>query len=84
MDTWILAGRAGKILDIDHEGQVLTVAPSPAAAFRDFRPMPDKTFTLALQMNESLLERTDIPIYLDMKAREMLIQARAARLMRDY
>ena len=75
----ILAGRRWKILDIDHEGKVITVAPSPAGRIprfsshegQDIHPRVRETM-------KSLLERTDIPVYIDLKAREMLIQARLA------
>ena len=73
----ILAGRRWQILDIDHERKTITVRPSPGGRVLDFiddgpghsppRPGDD----------ESSPEAQDLPIYLDMKAKEMLLQARS-------
>jgi len=74
----ILAGLRWKILDIDHEGKVITVQPSPGGRVPKFSP--DDGHDIHPRVREgmkALLERTDLPVFLDMKAREMLLQARA-------
>jgi len=75
----ILAGRRWKILDIDHERKVITVQPSPGGRVPRFPG--DDGLDIHSRVREgmkALLERTDLPVFLDMKAREMLLQARAA------
>ncbi|MFI5459781.1 MAG: hypothetical protein ACHRXM_30530 [Isosphaerales bacterium] len=77
-DFLILAGRRWKSLDIDHEGMVIAVEPSPAGRIPWFHSDDGKDIHPRVrQVMKALLGRTDLPVYLDMKAREMLLQARA-------
>ena len=73
----ILAGRRWRILDLDHERKAITVQPSPAGRVPLFEPDGGQEIHPRVrQMMKSLLERTDLPTYLDSKAREMVHQAR--------
>jgi ATP-dependent Lhr-like helicase len=75
----ILAGRRWKILDIDHERKAISVAPSPGGRVpwfeaddgRDIHPRVREAM-------KRLVARADLPVFLDMTAREMLVQARLA------
>jgi len=74
----ILAGRRWKIVDVDHERKVISVRPSPGGRVpwfhsddgRDIHPHVREAM-------KDLLARTDQPVFLDMTAREMLVQARS-------
>ena len=74
----ILAGRRWMILEIDHERKAIAVEPSPAGRVPDFHP--DSGIDIHPRVREKMrqiLGTTDLPIYLDTKAREMLTQARS-------
>ena len=74
----ILAGRRWQILDIDHDRKVIAVKPSPGGRAPDFRS--SQRFEIHPRVRaamKSLLETAALPQFLDMKAREMLLQARA-------
>ena len=74
----ILAGRRWRILDLDHERKAIAVQPSPAGRVPRFEPDGGQEIHPRVrQMMKSLLERADLPAYLDLKAREMLHQARS-------
>ena len=74
----ILAGRRWQILDIDHDRKAITVEPSPGGRVPGFHGEPGQDIHPRVrQMMKALLGRADMPVYLDMKAREMLLQARA-------
>jgi len=74
----ILAGRRWRILDLDHDRKAITVQPSPAGRVPHFEPDGGQDIHPRVrQMMKSLLERTDLPAYLDPKAREMLLQSRS-------
>jgi ATP-dependent Lhr-like helicase len=75
----ILAGRRWKIQDIDHERKVIAVEPSPGGRVPYFPP--DEGGDIHPRIREvmrALLGRDELPVFLDMKAREMLVQARSA------
>jgi len=75
----ILAGRRWRILDLDHERKAIAVQPSPAGRVPRFEPDGwQDIHPRVRQVMKSVLERTDLPAYLDLKAREMLHQARSA------
>ena len=74
----ILAGRRWKILDIDDERKAISVQPSPGGRVPHFQPEGGQEIHPRVrQMMKKLLERIDLPSYLDLKAREMLHQARS-------
>ena len=74
----ILAGRRWKILDIDHERKAISVQPSPGGRVPHFQPEGGQEIHPRVrQMMKQLLKRTDLPSYLDLKAREMMHQARS-------
>jgi ATP-dependent helicase Lhr and Lhr-like helicase len=75
----ILAGRRWAILDVDHERKVITVEPSPAGRVPRFPPDAGQDIHPRVREGmRSLLERTDLPLYLDTRGREMILQARAS------
>jgi ATP-dependent helicase Lhr and Lhr-like helicase len=72
----ILAGRRWQILDIDDERKTITVQPSPGGRVPGFHSERSQDIHPRVRkMMKVLLERTDVPKYLDMKAQEMLLQA---------
>jgi ATP-dependent Lhr-like helicase len=74
----ILAGLRWRILDVDHDRKVITVQPSPGGRVPTFPP--DHGHDIHPRVREvmkDLLDRTDLPVFLNVKAREMLFQARA-------
>jgi len=74
----ILAGRRWKILDIDQERKSIAVQPSPGGRVPSFPgDRGQDIHPRVRQVMEALLGRTGLPVYLDMKSREMLLQARA-------
>ena len=76
----ILAGRRWQILDIDHDRKTITVEPSPGGRVPTFHSDGrEDIHPRVRQVMKGLLERTDTIEYLDMKAREMLLQARCHR-----
>jgi ATP-dependent helicase Lhr and Lhr-like helicase len=75
----ILAGRRWKVIDVDHERKVLTVEPSPGGRIPFFSPdVGNDIHPRVRERMRALLERADLPVFLDMKAREMLLQARSS------
>jgi ATP-dependent Lhr-like helicase len=75
----ILAGRRWKILDIDHERRTISVKPSPGGRVPRFEG--DRWIDIHPRVRlamKLLLSRTDLPVFLDMTARELLVQARSA------
>jgi ATP-dependent helicase Lhr and Lhr-like helicase len=73
----ILAGRRWQILDIDHDRKAITVQPSPAGRVPGFYSDPGQDIHRRVRtLMKDILERADLPTFLDMKAREMLVQAR--------
>ena len=84
----ILAGRRWQILDIDHDRKTIAVQPSPGGRAPDFRSKQHEEIHPRVRaVMKSLLEAGELPQYLDMRAREMLVQARAtaaqSRLLRN-
>jgi len=84
----ILAGRRWRILDVDHEGKAILVDTSPGGRVPDFPG--DRGIDIHPRVRQAmkvLLERTDLPVFLDMRAREILLQARVTAhhsgLLRD-
>ena len=74
----ILAGRRWRILDIDHERKTIAVKPSPGGRVPDFHSKQNGEIHPRVRaVMRSLLEAGEMPTYFDMKAREMLLQARA-------
>jgi ATP-dependent helicase Lhr and Lhr-like helicase len=74
----ILAGRRWQIFDIDHERKSITVRPSPGGRVPGFHG--DRGVDIhprVREMMKTLLTQPDLPGYLDMKAREMLLHARS-------
>jgi ATP-dependent helicase Lhr and Lhr-like helicase len=74
----ILAGRRWQILDIDHDRKTITVRPSPGGRVPGFHSTSGRDIHPRVrEVMKALLEPGDLPQYLDMKAREMLVKARA-------
>jgi ATP-dependent helicase Lhr and Lhr-like helicase len=74
----ILAGRRWEILDIDHDRKAITVKPSPGGRVPGFHSTSGRDIHPRVrEVMKALLEPGEQPIYLDMKAREMLLQAQA-------
>jgi ATP-dependent Lhr-like helicase len=74
----ILAGRRWQILDIDHERKTISVKPSPGGRAPDFHSRQGiEIHPRVRAAMKSLLASGTLPQYLDMRAREMLSQARA-------
>jgi Helicase conserved C-terminal domain len=73
----ILAGRRWQILHIDHERMAITVQPSPGRRVPGFHGERGQDIHPRVrQAMKDLLKRADLAVYLDLKAREMLLQAR--------
>ncbi len=84
----ILAGRRWRILVIDHDRKTIIVEPSPGGKVPSFRSTGGRDIHPCVrQVMKALLQRDELPAYLDMKAREMLLQARSTArdsgLLRD-
>jgi ATP-dependent Lhr-like helicase len=77
-DYLILAGRRWKILEIDQERKSIEVRPAPGGRVPSFHSHQGKDIHPRVRlMMRSLLGRTDLQIYLDPQARDMIVQARA-------
>ena len=74
----ILAGRRWHILDIDNERRAITVQPSPGGRVPGFHGEPGQDIHPRVRATmKALLEPTELPLFIDMKGEEMLLQARA-------
>jgi ATP-dependent helicase Lhr and Lhr-like helicase len=74
----ILAGRRWRILDIDHDRRTIAVEPAPGGRVPGFRSATGRDIHPRVrQVMKALLEQDEMPQYLDMTAREMLLQARS-------
>jgi ATP-dependent Lhr-like helicase len=74
----ILAGKRWQILDIDHDRKTIAVQPSPGGRAPDFRSRDHTEIHPRVRaVMRSLLQADELPQYLDSKARELLLQARA-------
>ena len=74
----IFAGRRSQILHIDHERMAITVQPSPGGRVPGFHSERGQDIHPRVrQAMRALLERADLPAYLDIRAREMLLQGRS-------
>jgi ATP-dependent helicase Lhr and Lhr-like helicase len=74
----ILAGRRWQIMDIDHDRKTIAVRPSPGGRVPGFHSAQARDIHPRVrEVMKALLEPGEVPLYIDVKAREMLIQARA-------